>query len=137
MVTLSLSQAAKETGRSKATISKALNSGVLSYVSKTDKGYEIEPSELFRAFPPKAEKTDEVTNSEPPKNAKEIELLERLNSQQAETIADLRRRLDDANEERERLAIIMLEHQKLTPISREEEAQTAKRKWWQREIKLV
>jgi len=100
MVTLSLSQTTKETGRSKATISKALNNGVLSYVSKTDKGYEIEPSELFRVFPAKGQKTPEVSGSEPIKNTKEVELLERLNQQQAETIADLRKRLDEANNER-------------------------------------
>ncbi len=137
MVTLSLSQAAKETGKSKATISKALKNGVLSYVSKTEKGYEIEPSELFRVFPVKAEKTAEVTDIEPPKNAKEIELLERLNQQQAETIADLRKRLDEANSERERVTIIMLEQQKKPSSSQENEPEKAKRRWWQKEVKLV
>ena len=137
MVTLSLSQAAKETGRSKATISKALKNGVLSYVSKTDKGYEIEPSELFRVFPVKAEKTVAVTASEPPKNAKEIELLERLNQQQAETIADLRKRLDEVNSERERITIIMLEHQKKPSSSQDGEPEKEKRRWWQKEVKLV
>jgi len=137
MTYLSLSQCAKETGRSKATISKALNSGVLSYISKTDKGYEIEPSELFRVFPLKAEKTDDVTGGKPPKNAKEIELLERLNQQQAETIADLRKRLDEANDERERVTIIMLEHQNKPSSSQENEPEKAKRRWWQKEVKLV
>ena len=137
MVNFSLSQAAKETGRSKATISKALNNGVLSYVSKTDKGYEIEHSELFRVFPPKAKKTDDVTTREPHKNTKEIELLERLNQQQAETIADLRKRLDEANDERERMTIIMLEHQKPSSPSDEKEPEKTKLRWWQKEIKLV
>lgn len=48
---LTLNQAAKETGRSKSTIFKALSSGKLSYVEKTPAGYKIDPSELFRAFP--------------------------------------------------------------------------------------
>lgn len=137
MVILSLSQAAKETGRSKATISKALKNGVLSYVSKTDKGYEIEPSELFRVFPVNPKKTDDVTGCEPPKNSKEVELLERLNQQQAETIADLRRRLDEANDERERLTIVMLEYQKQRPLSQENEIVKTKKRWWQKEIKIV
>lgn len=50
---LSLGQAAKECGRSKATISKALKSGKLSFINKTSAGYEIDPAELFRVFPKK------------------------------------------------------------------------------------
>ena len=46
-----LNQAAKASGRSKGTISKALAKGQLSYVSKTDKGYQIDAAELFRVFP--------------------------------------------------------------------------------------
>ena len=53
MATLTMGQAAKETGVSKATLSKALKSGRLSYVAKTTAGYEIDPAELFRVFPPK------------------------------------------------------------------------------------
>lgn len=57
MVYLSLGQAAKEAGVSKATISKALKSGRLSFVSKSTAGYEIDPAELFRAFPKKPSET--------------------------------------------------------------------------------
>ena len=46
-----LGEAALVVGKSKATISKALNSGKLSYVSKSKSGYDIEPSELFRVYP--------------------------------------------------------------------------------------
>lgn len=53
MVTLTLGQSAKEVGVSKATLSKAVKSGRLSYVSKSTAGYEIDPAELFRVFPPK------------------------------------------------------------------------------------
>jgi hypothetical protein len=53
MATLTMGQAAKETGVSKATLSKALKTGRLSYVAKTTAGYEIDPAELFRVFPPK------------------------------------------------------------------------------------
>ena len=48
---LSLNQAAKETGKGKGTISKAISSGKLSVVSKGEKGYKIDPAELFRVFP--------------------------------------------------------------------------------------
>ena len=46
-----LGEAAKVTGKSKATISKYLKSGKLSYLSKTASGYQIDASELQRVFP--------------------------------------------------------------------------------------
>ena len=48
---LTLGQAAKVAGVSKSTISKALSSGKMSAADKTDAGYKIDPSELFRVFP--------------------------------------------------------------------------------------
>jgi len=48
---LTLGQAAKETGVSKPTISKAINKGRIS-ATKNEKGeYDIDPAELFRVFP--------------------------------------------------------------------------------------
>ncbi|MEG8030092.1 hypothetical protein [Sphingomonas aerolata] len=64
MATLTMGQAAKETGVSKATLSKALKSGRLSYVAKSTAGYEIDPAELFRVFPPKPSATGEGERSE-------------------------------------------------------------------------
>ena len=46
-----LGQAAKACDVSKATISKALKSGRISYVEKTSAGYKIDPSELHRVYP--------------------------------------------------------------------------------------
>lgn len=46
-----LGQAAKATGISKTTISKALKSGRLSYVEKSSAGYKIDPAELDRVWP--------------------------------------------------------------------------------------
>lgn len=51
MAGLSLSQAAKATGRSKSTIGRAIQSGRLSATRNEDSSFSIEPSELFRAFP--------------------------------------------------------------------------------------
>lgn len=47
----SLCGAEKATGVHRGTISKALKDGTLSYFSKTEKGYQIEASELNRVFP--------------------------------------------------------------------------------------
>lgn len=51
MAGLSLSQAAKATGRSKSTIGRAIKSGRLSAARNDDDTFSIDPSELFRAFP--------------------------------------------------------------------------------------
>jgi len=48
---LTLGQAAKHTGLSKSTISRAIASGRLSVVSKGTGSYSIDPAELFRVFP--------------------------------------------------------------------------------------
>ena len=64
MATLTMGQAAKETGVSKATLSKALKSGRLSYVAKSTAGYEIDPAELFRVFPAKPSPSVEGERSE-------------------------------------------------------------------------
>jgi len=45
---MSLTQAAKHYSVSKGVLSKSLSSGKLSYVSKTDTGYEIDPAEMDR-----------------------------------------------------------------------------------------
>lgn len=92
MVYLSLGQAAKEAGVSKATISKALKSGRLSYASKSPAGYEIDPAELFRVFPKKPLPTVLSERQETPvetlqSNAESVEvrlLRERLVELQAE-----------------------------------------------------
>lgn len=47
---LTLGQASKETGVSKATLSRALKSGKLSGEKQEDGSFRIDPAELFRVF---------------------------------------------------------------------------------------
>ena len=53
MTVLSLRAAAKEAGTSKSTILRAIQSGRLSAHRNDDGGYDIDPAELFRVYPPK------------------------------------------------------------------------------------
>ena len=82
-VYFSLGKAAKEVGKSKATISKALKSGKLSYLSKDTEGYKIDPAELFRVFPKSvSSKPPETVSSERLETPKETpinSILEREN----------------------------------------------------------
>lgn len=56
-----IGQAAKETGKSKSTLSKALKNGTLSAEKKPDGSYQIDAAELFRVFPRKTEEAPENT----------------------------------------------------------------------------
>mgnify|MGYP002714750944 CR=1 FL=1 len=117
----SVSRAARETGLSKSTISRAIKSGRISAAKQHDGSYFIEPAELFRVYPrsvaqpPSDARHDAVRNPHneaPATTSNEIEILklklamteellaqERENSKrQHETVLDLRKRLDAATD---------------------------------------
>ena len=111
MATVSMTKGAELAGVSKGTVSKALKSGRLSYAEKTDNGYLIETSELFRVFPPKQPETVETARSQPlvgnreaPMETvglhREIELLREQLRDRDGVVDDLRHRLDRSDEER-------------------------------------
>ena len=116
----SLSEAASATGKNKTTIQRAIKNGKIS-ASKGDNGsYEIDPSELHRVFPSTTTKTVaqhlESNDAQHTTNAtcnsslarileREKELavaherangLEAQKDQMADTISDLRKRLDSS-----------------------------------------
>lgn len=94
MPNVSMTKAASLAGVSKATLSKALKTGRLSYVEKSEKGYLIDTSELFRVFPVNSTKPVLVTESEPSGERGEagqvIELLKEQLRDKDSIIADLR-----------------------------------------------
>ena len=114
---LTLGQAAKQVGKSKATLSTALKKGKLSYVEKTGAGYKIDPAELLRVYPNSLSnsKTEQLrTPSSNPINAPEIITLKaKLDAAEdriandRETIEDLRRRLDEESSERRKLTAML------------------------------
>lgn len=112
MTYLSLGEAAKAAGVAKGTISKALKSGKLSYANKTAAGYQIDPAELFRAFPRKKSETVETERLETPKETPETALL-RVRLEAAERRAETAEADRDAwREQAQRLA---LTDQRATP----------------------
>jgi excisionase family DNA binding protein len=119
MATFSLTAAAKEVGKSKPTISKAIKTGRLS-AKRVGQGYKIDASELFRVYPkaPQSEPVKEITSSNAV-NLLELEtkMLREQLDRERDTVEDLRKRLDRA----ERL------------IEDQRPAQPSTRKWfWQR-----
>lgn len=113
---LSLNQAAKETGKSKATISKYIRDGKLSVIEKSDSGYKIDPAELFRVFGKNPEtsgtryrsRTPELSPIIPPANTaemKEIELLRERLAEKNEIIEDLRQERNDWKDQAQKLLL--------------------------------
>ncbi|WP_010336758.1 DNA-binding protein [Sphingobium yanoikuyae] len=109
-----LGEAAKVTGISKASISRAINSGRISALKKDDGSFAIEPVELHRVYPPKASEPVTATPHETIRNtendtcntqnssvlqARLEAALEQLRDRDR-TVEDLRHRLDRSDEER-------------------------------------
>lgn len=119
----SLSQAAKKTGKGKSSIHRAIKSGRLSAQRHQDGTYSIDAAELFRAFPPALSEPVSEQGMEPhhepsvtPSAAEEVlrvrvEMLTAHLEREQETVADLRRRLDRAEER-----ILALSHSPATPV---------------------
>jgi len=112
---LTLTQAAKEAGVSKSTLSRAIEKGRLS-AQKDDLGrFHIDPSELFRVFNPVArnsidaqQKEQNATGREPVKTAvleKEIEYLKATLAMVQERENDLKFERDSWREQAQRLAL--------------------------------
>jgi hypothetical protein len=104
-------EAAKQVRRSKATISNAIKTGRLSVHERTESGFRIAASELFRAFPSDERPTEQVRT---PANEQvntaaliEAEGLRRENALLRDERDDLRRRLDGEGEERRKLTAIL------------------------------
>lgn len=111
MATVSMTKGAELAGVSKGTVSKALKSGRLSYAEKTDNGYLIDTSELFRVFPSKQPETVETTHLDTPVGnretlmetgglLREVELLREQLRDRDGVVDDLRQRLDKSEDER-------------------------------------
>lgn len=79
-----LGEAAKATGKSKATISKAIKSGRISARKDETRTYGIDPSELHRVYPPQAVSKHNETPS--------------VNVENESLFRELQARLEAANE---------------------------------------
>lgn len=107
---LTLSQAAKEVGKSKGTLSKDLKTGKISYVEKSDAGYKIDPAELFRVYPKNRNNTDKIEQfATHMQTGGELALMREMLEREREINKELRKDLAAEREERQTLAL-RLEH---------------------------
>lgn len=115
----SLGEAARVTGRSKSTLSKAIKNGRLSVRSAEGGQFQIDAAELFRVFPANSGSNVEIERSATPKETPETALLRaKLEAADArlqdarDQIDDLRRRLDAEAEERRRLTALLTDQRR-------------------------
>ena len=106
-----IGEAAKATGKTKSTISKAIKSGRISAIKSEGGKYNIDPAELHRVYPPVSVNglpRVESERRETPNNLidlkVEVRLLNEQLAKQDETVKDLRRRLDMETEERQKVS---------------------------------
>jgi excisionase family DNA binding protein len=114
-MTYTLGEAAKATGLSKPTISKAIKSGKLSAIKNENGSYTIDPAELFRVYKAansNGKQQPEILRTETLEQlaemlAKEQQERERERGQLLTQIEDLRRRLDEEATERRKLTALL------------------------------
>lgn len=92
MPELSLSQAAKMTGKSKSTINRAIKTGKLSATRHDDGSYSIDPAELSRVFDvePHVGAKRRASELDEPRLLERIQALEAMLSREREISADLK-----------------------------------------------
>lgn len=96
-----LGEAAKKVGKSKTTLTRAIDAGRLSARRKDDGSYEIDPAELFRVYEEAQPSRDPQNGAvrdphETPSRNNDDETVTRLQSE----IDDLKRRLQTADADR-------------------------------------
>jgi hypothetical protein len=114
MQPLTLNGAAKACKKSKSSILEAIQAGRLS-ANKDDKNqWQIQPSELFRVYPPTEYLPPEQNRDQPSTENHSTTLLlmlekerDRERKQLQTTIDDLRHRLDEESAERRKLTVLI------------------------------
>lgn len=114
---LTLGDAARATGISKGTLSKAIKSGKLSAERNEDRSFSIDPAELFRVFPKPVEPVKnerfETPNDIPEIYLKmaraqiELEAAQKETASLRDTIADLRADRDAWRTQVERQTLLL------------------------------
>jgi hypothetical protein len=110
-----LGTAAKATGKSRATIQRAIKNGKISAKKNEVGQYEIDPAEILRVYPAKQPNETDIDAQKRQLDTValqvEIDILtaerERERRQYEDTIRDLRTRLDRSDSERERVTRLL------------------------------
>lgn len=119
-----LGTAAKATGKSKATISKAIKSGKISAEKDESGAFRIEPSELHRVYPITVESEQNETPDKHVETAGKIRELQARLEAMHERLADKDTVISDLREDRDKW------RQQATGLLADQAARSPRRKWW-------
>lgn len=100
-----LGEAAKATGRSKATISKAIKSGRISAIKDDTGTFQIEPAELHRVYIPTVSSEQKETPDKPVANTENVGLIRELQARleaAQDRLADKETVISDLREDRDK-----------------------------------
>lgn len=121
-----LGDAAKATGKSKATISKAIKSGRISAAKDETGAFQIDPSELHRVYPPTVSIEQNETHRETPDEQEKSGLIRELQARLEaanERLADRDGMISDLREDRDKW------RQQATALLTDQNKIT-RRRWW-------
>ena len=138
LLVYTLGAAAKASGKSKATISKAIKSGRLSALKDEMGVYRIEPAELNRVYPfnvdGKQDRTARTPKETPEKEDSFRELQARLEAAH-ERLADKEALIADLREDRDRWrqqATALLADQRSGPGPEQQQPEPRRKGFWRR-----
>jgi excisionase family DNA binding protein len=97
-----LGEAAKATGKSKATISKAIKSGRISAQKDETGTFRIDPSELHRVYPPTVSSEQHETPDSPLETGSLVRELQARLEAAHERLSDKETVISDLREDRDR-----------------------------------
>jgi hypothetical protein len=100
-----LGEAAKATGKSKATISKAIKVGRISAMKGETGAFQIDPAELHRVYPPTVSHGHNETPIQPQGNTENLGFVKELQARLEaahERLADKETVISDLREDRDR-----------------------------------
>lgn len=121
MPELSLSQAARLTGKSKSTINRAIKTGKISANRHEDGSYSIDPAELSRVFGLEPQEGSKRRDAEPDgtRLLERIEALEAMLNREREVVADLK---EDRDRWRQQATALLTDQRPATA--------TTTSRWW-------
>ena len=122
-----LGGAAKASGKSKATISKAIKSGRISAIKDDTGVYQIEPAELNRVYPINVDGNHDRTPRTPvetPENGPSVRELQARLEAAHEWLADREAVIADLREDRDRW------RQQATALLTDQRISQKKSSWW-------
>jgi hypothetical protein len=129
---ITLLEAAKQTGKGKTTLLKAIKSGRLSATKNEAGEWQLDPAEVFRVYTPVSGSGAHFSALVSTPVSGDLEALKRENELLRQQITNLEGDKADLRGERDRLLGVVENQTRLLSHMTERAAEPARRGWWSR-----